>query len=202
MENQKLEAAESLALISKMIENTRNRMERNAGRPFLVWGYTTVIFAIVIWGLVIHFHDGRWNFLWFGMPLVGGLWMYLTRPRSTEGRVYTFVDRVISHVWIVLGLTAWFTSTLSMMALVRPSILFVIVMLMGIGTAITGLVVRFTPATVGGIIGIILAPLLLAVTGMWPPTLFIAAFVAMMIIPGHILNYRSNHLTKKPCSKS
>ena len=28
---------------------------------------------------------------------------------------------------------------------------------------------------------------------MWQPLLFIAGFVVMMIVPGHILNYKSNH---------
>ena len=41
MEDRKLDAAESLALIGRMIENTRSRMVRNAGRPFLAWGYAT-----------------------------------------------------------------------------------------------------------------------------------------------------------------
>ena len=39
MEDRKLEAAESLALIGRMIENTRSRMVRNSGRPLLAWGY-------------------------------------------------------------------------------------------------------------------------------------------------------------------
>ena len=42
MEDKQLNAAESIALISRMIDNTRNRMLRNSGRPFLVWGYVTV----------------------------------------------------------------------------------------------------------------------------------------------------------------
>ena len=41
-EDRKLEAAESLALIGRMIENTRSRMVRNSGRPLLAWGYRCV----------------------------------------------------------------------------------------------------------------------------------------------------------------
>ena len=44
-----------------------------------------------------------------------------------------------------------------------------------------------------GAAAIILAPVSLAATGYWVPALFIAGFVAMMIVPGHILNYKSNH---------
>ena len=36
-----------MELISRMIQNTRNRLENHAGRPFLVWGYTTVGIALL-----------------------------------------------------------------------------------------------------------------------------------------------------------
>lgn len=194
MEDKQLDAAESFALIGRMIANTRNRMVRNAGRPFLVWGYTTVVFTLLVWVAVAYTHDPRWNWLWFGLPLTGGILMLVTRSGHTGGEIRTFVDRVIDHVWLVIGTSAFFTSALSMFAVVRPPILFVIVLMMGLGTAITGLVIRFTPAAVGGFVGIVLAPLLLAVSGMTGSCLlFIAAFAVMMIIPGHILNYQSNH---------
>lgn len=198
MEERQLDAAESLALIGRMIENTRSRMERNAGRPFLVWGYTTVLTTLLVWFMVVHFNDPRWNGLWFALPLVGGLGMYLTRSRRREGSVRTFVDRVIDHVWLVIGMAAFFTSSLSVFSVMRPPMLFLVVLLMGIGTAVTGLITRFTSAAVGGFIGMAIAPLLIVITGNpWAPLLFIAAFVVMMVIPGHILNYRSNHLVKK-----
>ena len=46
MEDRKLEAAESLALIGRMIENTRSRMVRNSGRPLLAWGYALSLIHI------------------------------------------------------------------------------------------------------------------------------------------------------------
>ena len=42
--------------------------------------------------------------------------MWLTRDKHTEGKVSTFVDRVINNVWLVMGLTAWFVSMLSLSA--------------------------------------------------------------------------------------
>lgn len=55
MEDRKLEAAESLALIGRMIENTRSRMVRNSGRPLLAWGYATVLTTLAVWGAVLYF---------------------------------------------------------------------------------------------------------------------------------------------------
>ena len=187
-----LDAAENIALVGRMIDNTRSRMVRNAGRPFLIWGYATVVTTLAVWAAYALFPGRNWYYLWL-LPVFGTALSLLTMPKADGGRVYTFIDRVIGQVWLVMGLTAWFVSLLSVFGDMPVPILFVILLMMGMGTAITGLVIRFVPAAVGGAAAIILAPVSLAATGYWVPALFIAGFVAMMIVPGHILNYKSNH---------
>lgn len=188
-----LNAAENIALVGRMIDNTRSRMVRNAGRPFLIWGYATVVTTLAVWAAYALFPGRNWYYLWLLLPVFGTALSLLTMPKADGGRVYTFIDRLIGQVWLVMGLTAWFVSLLSVFGDMPVPILFVILLMMGMGTAITGLVIRFVPAAVGGAAAIILAPVSLAATGYWVPALFIAGFVAMMIVPGHILNYKSNH---------
>ncbi len=199
LENRELNAAESLALINRMIETTRNRMERNAGRPFLIWGYLTVLFTAVIYVLVVTTHDGSWNGLWLGLPVCGWLGMNLhLRRRTSEGSAKTFIDRVIGQIWMVLGIVAFVVTTLTVATDLRLPILFLITLLMGIGCALSGLVCRFTPFVVSGFVGIALSPLFLfGLAPAWNVALFAAAFVVMMIIPGHILCYRSNRQAKQ-----
>ena len=196
MEEKRLDAAESLALIGRMIENTRNDMERNAGRPFLVWGYVTLLTTLLVWGTVVQTGEPRWNLLWLLIPLLGGTLTYFTRGKRTEGRVHTFVDRVLGSVWLVAGLTASFLSLVALFTPIRLPILFVILLTMGMGPAATGLILRFRPAACCGAAAILLAPGMLIVHNDWQPALFAAGFLAMMIVPGHILNYRSNHPKK------
>ena len=188
-----LNAAENIALVGRMIDNTRSRMVRNAGRPFLIWGYATVVTTLAVWAAYALFPGRNWYYLWLLLPVFGTALSLLTMPKADGGRVYTFIDRVIGQVWLVMGLTAWFVSLLSVFGDMPVPILFVILLMVGMGTAITGLVIRFVPAAVGGAAAIVLAPVSLAATGYWVPALFIAGFVAMMIVPGHILNYKSNH---------
>lgn len=188
-----LNAAENIALVGRMIDNTRSRMVRNAGRPFLIWGYATVVTTLAVWAAYALFPGRNWYYLWLLLPVFGTALSLLTMPKADGGRVYTFIDRVIGQVWLVMGLTAWFVSLLSVFGDMPVPILFVILLMMGMGTAITGLVIRFVPAAVGGAAAIVLAPVSLAATGYWVPALFIAGFAAMMIVPGHILNYKSNH---------
>lgn len=49
MDNKKLNEQESLELITQMIQNTKFKMVKNAGTPFLVWGYMTVVTSLLVW---------------------------------------------------------------------------------------------------------------------------------------------------------
>ena len=193
MEDRKLDAAESLALIGRMIENTRSRMVRNAGRPFLAWGYATAATLIAVWAAVSCTGDVRWNYLWFMLPLLGGTLMYFTRPKAAEGSVHTYVDRVLDLIWSVIGPATLLISTLAICFVVRFPVAFTVLLMIGLGTTINNLIIGFKPGVAGGIAGIVLASVSLVVTGNWHAGLFLAAFVLMTIIPGHILNYRYRH---------
>ena len=97
MEDRKLEAAESLALIGRMIENTRSRMVRNSGRPLLAWGYATVLTTLAVWGAVLYFQDPRWNYLWLMLPLLGWLLMWISHNSIGHARVlYRHLPGVIA----------------------------------------------------------------------------------------------------------
>lgn len=190
------DAAEGLALIGRMIDDTRNRMVRNAGRVYLVWGYATVFTALAVWGLASCFNDIRWNYLWFMLPVLGWALLRLTRPKERESTAPNFIDRVTNVIGLVTGGAALLVSTLSILLLLPIPIAFTILLMLGTMTAINGLVTRFTPGIVCGVAGIALAPVTLMVIGNWHILLFIIGFVVILIVPGHILNYQSNHAVK------
>ena len=48
MNDRVLNEKESLELIAQMIQNTKSRMTRNSGAPFLIWGYTTIIVSLLV----------------------------------------------------------------------------------------------------------------------------------------------------------
>ena len=87
MEERKLDTRESMELISRMIQNTRNRLENHAGRPFLVWGYTTVGIALLNYWFNIAGCHPAWCFTWFLIPIIGCLLMRLFRPHRRQGLV-------------------------------------------------------------------------------------------------------------------
>lgn len=185
MEERQLNEKESLELIARMIQNTQRKMEKGNGMPFLIWGYTTVVVSLLVWYFLSATGDYRMHFLWFLIPVIGGpVTFFLTR--KYEKGVRTYIDRVVGYVWLVLGLTGFMISIMAMFFWDLP-ILFIIILLMGSGTAITGLITRFLPIAVAGFTGIVLSLACLFTQGTGQILVFAAVFLVMMVIPGHIL---------------
>ncbi|MEG0518813.1 MAG: hypothetical protein RR555_08100 [Bacteroidales bacterium] len=194
MEDRKLNEQESLALIADMIRNTQNKMERHAGTPFLIWGYTTVIISIAVSALVTLTHNHYWQFLWLALPIISLPSTYLVNRNSTK-EVKTYIDKIVSQIWLVFGI-AGFMVSLSGVIVYRFPVLFCVILLMGMGTALTGLIIKFKPCIWGGFIAMALSYLNFLFTGTNSILIFAAVFIIMMVIPGHILNARakkSNH---------
>lgn len=190
MQDRPLNEKESLELISRMIRNTQQRMEEGSGTMFLIWGYTTVIVTMLVWGLLMKTGNYQWQWLWFLLPVTGNiLSVVYTKKREKKPRVSTYVDKVISYIWIVLGITGFLLSAVSILH--RLPILFIIVLIMGIGTTLTGLIVRFRPLVVSGIVGMVLSVVLSFLSWKIQMPVFASIFIIMMIIPGHYLNYKS-----------
>ena len=191
MEERKISEKESLELISRMIQNTQRKMEQGAGTPMLIWGGATVLTTLIVWFLVRSTINYYWNYLWFLIPLFGCIGMLLKKKRFNGPK--TFIDKMIIYIWAVLGGTGFVISCLSILNIMWPfPILFVIILIMGIGTVLTGLVAEFKPFVIGGVIGMIIGIIQYLVSTYDLKMLtFALAFIVMMIIPGFILNHRA-----------
>lgn len=211
MEEKTLDAQESMELISRMIRNSRRRMEGNTGRPFLVWGYTTVAVSLLNYGFNIAGVAPEWSLTWFLIPIAGYLLMRLIpMKKSTEPR--TDIDRIVGAVWTVcsLALIPIFIFTMFHGLSYRSSLLGMIALTMALGTAATGLILRSKVFAVAGFAGMALSMLFPfydfylkrcvanGSLGVDPYLMyneiliFALIFVVMMIVPGHILNRKTH----------
>ena len=186
MENKKMNEKESLELITQMIQNTKFRMAKNAGVPFLIWGYMTVGLTLLVWLLLTETGNYNWQFLWFLLPAVAfpaTLWS----QRKKQKMAKSYIDRVLGYVWTVFGLGGFLISCTSIFFWSLP-ILFIILLMMGMGTALTGLIVNMKVVTIGGTLGALSSLGCLYVDKFEQILIFAFAFIFMMIIPGHYLN--------------
>lgn len=209
-----VDAQRSLDIISRMIADTSAHIDSNAGRYCLAWGYTTVLVSIFEYVAQI----SGWNmhlclWVWFLIPIVGG---FFTRRfarsdmRRVGARPKSYLDRCVSIVWTVFGMSSLLAYAAALAY--NVSLLFLIVMLMGMGTVITGAICRHRFLAGCGIASMFLSlifPIMhivlqrmkedalqeLDVATIYSDIIIFAViFLVMMVIPGHILVNRAKKL--------
>ncbi len=187
MEEKNLTQNESLELISRMIKETRNNLERGGGNIYLLWGYVWLFVSLAIYVLLLKTGDYRVQWGWFAIPLIGYPGMMFLLRKQEKGAV-TFVGRVISGIWIVIGVVAALLSIYMFIDYKAFPMMFMMSLLITSGVAMSGLVLKFRPIAIAGFLGILLSFLLLMVSGLNQILIYSFYSVIMLIIPGHVLN--------------
>lgn len=188
MEERKLTEKESLELISQMIRNTQAKMKDNSGVMFLIWGYLTIGVTLFVWLMITLTQNYHWQWFWFLLPAGGWImsWLHFKRE-GKKPRASTYIDRVVWYIWAVLGAAGFVLSIISIITCTFP-ILFIIVLIMGMGSTLTGLVIRFKTLVISGALGMAASIILLFVDWQIQMLVFSAIFLIIMVIPGHLLN--------------
>lgn len=207
----------SIEIISQMIAQTSADIDRESGKYFLLWGYTTVIVTL---GQCLAYSLGANSTLcawcWWLIPIIGGIGTLWQNHRASNGKIRrpkSYLDRSISAVWMVIGLS--FGMVFIAALVYQTSILFLTSVLMSIGTVITGKICQHRVLTISGKLSMIFSLLFpirhllvreysiaLHESGInhiefllyGEMIIFAVIFVVMMVVPGHILYNRAKHL--------
>ena len=203
MEDRKLTEKESIELITSMINRTKERYI-GSGNMMLMWGYLILAVTVLVWILVTTTQNTAWNWLWFAIPFVGGIATPLmARSENRRRGVTTYSDVITSRLWTIFGLSE---IALILMCLI-PALCFAVncwaamlvysLIAASFAEIVQGIIVKENSLVAGGGIGLFLGVLTLCFAvgrvtlyGDWFLPLFMLGFVCMMIIPGHILNYK------------
>ena len=204
MEGKRMNEAESLELITSMINDSRARMTKNLGTPFLIWGYTTVTVSIcqaAVVACVEDFYPYLWG--WFAIPVVG--WLLMLLFNKQEKTVTNYIDRCINALWCAIGVAAFILPFMG---------IFVdVIILIGVGTATTAAVVKDKIVKRIGYAAIFSSLLFPVTRGVLVRFLTLEQFAGrerylveciifavimflLLVVSGHILNY------KKKCLKN
>ena len=201
MEEKKLTEKESIELITAMISSTKDRYIGNS-KNMLMWGYLVVAVAIIVWIMLAITHNEEYNWLWFLIPVVGltATVVMASKERRKNG-VKTYSDRITSSMWTFVGVYELiamlgcfcfaFFGTIQCWNMILA---FTLVMV-PFAEIVQGIIIREKSLMVGGGIGLAVGIVTtccisggVALDVNWYMPVFIMAFVAMMIVPGHILN--------------
>jgi hypothetical protein len=187
MDNESLTPEESIALITRTIQQTKYRFVEN-GHILIMWGVLICAASLAQFILLRLEHYTINYFPYFIMPL-GGVYTYLYYGRKQKknnlpvtiiGRILRVLGTVLGINFLVLGFIYW----KELGAALFP-IFFIFLALLVI---IMGAAIKFKPFLIGGIILNLTGFALFFVELEYHPVIMSAAAVITIVIPGLILN--------------
>lgn len=205
MEEKRINEKESIELIATMIRQTKSRLNLGDGNILLLWGYLTVGVALLVWGLLLFTGHPAVNWLWFLIMIIGGIVSpRMTKAQRLKSGVTSYIDKISAGIWQTVGYCGIVLTILCLGFLLFggkdcwSTMLVFALLIVGFGETIQGMVVSEKSVTVGGATGIFagMATMACIAGGVplyanWYFPVFIASFICMMIIPGHILNRKA-----------
>lgn len=179
---------ESLSIITEMIMRTQQNM-RGGSFHFIMWGWITVA-GFAGHYILMRFTDFDYPYLIWLIAIPGWLMSFAYgRKKSHITRVVNYTDKLVMWTWVGF--------TISIVILIFSGIFYpwlngLILLLAGMATFSTGLVIRFKPLIIGGSMFWIFAPLALAVPYMDSFLVSSLAIVCGYLIPGYMLKRSVN----------
>lgn len=205
MEERKITEAESIEIITSMISRTKDRLVKGSGNILLMWGYLIVAVTALIWVLLVTTNNPAVNWLWFLIWIIGGIATpIMAKKERVASGSKSYTDKLTSQMWSVVGLTGIASALLCLGFLVIGgkdswSMMFAFALfIVPMAEIMQGLVIKEISLIAGGSIGLLTGIFTtccisahVALMASWFMPLFIIAFAAMMIVPGHILNSKA-----------
>ncbi|MDE5706108.1 hypothetical protein [Muribaculum sp.] len=205
MEDRKLTEQECLEVITSMIARTKQRYIGD-GNVLLMWGYLTVGVTALIWILLTTTHNPAWNWLWFIIWIVGGVATPLMAKRQLyKNGVKNYSDTLTSRIWSIVGFSAIASTFICLGFLLIKGIdtwsmmLAFALIIVPFAEIVQGIIVKEKSLMAGGSIGLVFGIFTVCciaghieLHSSWFMPLFMLSFIAMMIVPGHILNHKAS----------
>lgn len=185
---------ESLNLIGEVISNTRNNL-RTDSFYFLLWGWLIMIASFI--EAYILWNAGRMNdwknvsllsgLSWGGIVLIGMIiQVFFIRKHYVKRGYRTFFEKVLSYLWMISGFIILLTVYLAGSRHETPEpYIFAVV---AIPTFITGVMTRFRPLVVGGLLFILFAVIAVNIQISYLRSIISGfAIICGYLIPGYLL---------------
>ncbi|MBL7737866.1 MAG: hypothetical protein JNK14_01520 [Chitinophagaceae bacterium] len=193
MAEEKFSPEQSLQLIQSMISKTKQHMSDNS-LYFLVWGWLT-FFACTGQFILKHIFGYEKHYLVWLVLFIGiGFSIYQTRKEDRTIKAKTYIDESMSYLWAGMAIS-FFVLGMILTRLGWDTAIFpFFIMLYGLGTFVSGNIIRFKPLVIGGLIAFALA-IGSTFAGYDYQMLFgAAAILISYIIPAHLLRRKTQTL--------
>jgi hypothetical protein len=187
-----LSALESLEVITDAIGKTKENFKANSSY-FMLWGWLIALASICFF-LLHQYTSFQYYFLPFPVLVAGGIittlaWFF---KRKSAHPTETYLDYFLSRMWLVLGIGFIITVFVAVSQKLPPFLYALIIA--AIGTLASGLVMKFRPLIIGGILFFTAAVIGVYIPDGYKPLLLGAAIIAGYLIPGYLLKFKKNNV--------
>lgn len=204
MEEKQLTEKESISIITEMISRTKERYIGD-GNIMLMWGWLAIAVTVIVWIALAATHNPMWNFLWFIIPVVGGIATPIMAGKSDIRRgAKTYSDKISSQIWTAVGIIAIAATVVCMgfdfAGICAWSLMFIYALIIvPLAEIVQGLIVREKSLVAGGAcgmaVGLFTTSCLIChipLFAYWFLPAFMFAFACMMLIPGYVINHKAH----------
>lgn len=186
-ENQKqMTEAESLSIIAGMINHAKNRFSET-GHLYLLWGFVIFICCITQFIMLYFFKNNNAYYVWYSTWIVSIYQFYYLFKKSKRERVRTYTDEIIGFVWLTFIICSFILVYILIKNNTLHAINACVLVMYGMPTFLSGIILRFKPLKIGGMICWLLAIAAMFTVYQYQLLLLAVAVVAAWIIPGFIL---------------
>lgn len=205
MEDKRINERESIEIITSMIDRTKERYNLGDGNIMLMWGYLTVAISVLVWVLLALTRNPAVNWLWFLIWIIGGIATpIMAKKEAVRKRVKTYTDKIISRLWTIVSYSAMGCTFACLGLLLACGIdawcaMFIFALIIvPFAEIANGIVLNESSYIWGGAFGLAAGIVLtcciagkVTLAANWVMPLYIAAFIFMTIIPGHVINHKA-----------
>jgi hypothetical protein len=181
----KLTPEDSLKLITEVIAKTRDNIKAQSF-CFLLWGWLIAAASILFY--ILHQYTG-FSLYFLPFPVLVAIGIIVTIYHYTRHNYAseTYLFSFLKQLWLVIGIS-FITAVLISLLQQYPPFTYTL-LIAGIGTLVSGLVMRFKPLAIGGILFLLMAVGSVFISDSNKPLLQGIAVITGYLIPGYMLKY-------------
>lgn len=187
---------ESLKLITQIIETTKNSIS-DRSHYFLLWGWAVAIGCLTQYYLKAVMNYPRHYYAWLVTPAAIAIHFIFVYNDKKKDNVKTVINEANAYLWTSIGL-AFFVLGFVFAKIGWQYCYQFYILFYGIGTYVSGSLIKFRPLIVGGLLCFVLV--VVCVYQSYDHQMLVTAFAIVIsyIIPGYML--RSKYKKKRNIS--
>ncbi len=180
---------ESMELIASMINKAKNNFSER-GLLYLIWGWVILVCCMIDF-VGDHFFHYTYSYrIWFVVDVLVILQIFYLRRKNKLRRVKTYTGEINGYVWLVFVISIILMVFICIKTghemLISPLLL----VLYGMPTFLSGIIMKFKPLIIGAICCWVLAFVSPFVEPRFTELFIAVAVIAAWLIPGYLLKQK------------